>query len=293
MTDTAKLFIDCRCELGEGPFWHPLLDQLFWFDIVNQTLYSAEADGRIVSRWIFDEPVSAAAVIDKDHLLVASASALLKFNLRTNEKSVVVPLEADKPGNRCNDGRVNHAGGFWIGTMSRQGDSEPEQGAVYQYRGGELAQLFDKVTITNSICFSPDGRVAYFSDTPTRKIMKRPIDPASGLPAGDWRLFADLEGQRGHPDGSVVDADGYLWNARWGGNCVVRHAPDGSVDRIVEVPTARVSCPAFGGDDLKTLYLTTARENMTPEELEKDPLAGSIFSIRVDTPGLPDPLLKF
>lgn len=292
MTDTAKLFIDCRCELGEGPFWHPLLDQLFWFDILNQTLYSADKGGTITNRWIFDEPVTAAAVIDHDHLAVASASALLKFNLRTNEKSIIVPLEADKPGNRSNDSRVNHAGGFWIGTMSRKGDAEPEQGAVYQYRGGELVQLFDKVTITNSICFSPDGRLAYFTDTPTRKILKRPIDPASGLPAGDWRLFADLEGQRGYPDGSVVDADGYLWNARWGGNCVVRHAPDGSVDRIVEVPTANVSCPAFGGDDLKTLYLTTAREHMTPEELDKDPLAGSIFSIRVDTPGLPDPLLK-
>jgi sugar lactone lactonase YvrE len=292
MNDKAELFIDCRCELGEGPFWHPLLGQLFWFDILNQTLYSASASGVIANRWIFDDPVTATAVIDTEHLAIASAGGLLHFNLVTDEKSVLIPIETDKPGNRTNDGRVNPAGGFWIGTMSRKGDSEPESGAVYQYRAGKMEQLFDQVTIPNSICFSPDGTLAYFTDTPTRKILKCPMDPATGKPAGEWSLFADLEGQRGYPDGSVVDSAGYLWNARWGGNCVVRHAPDGSVDRIVDVPTANVSCPALGGADMKTLYVTTAREHMTPEQLERDPMAGSIFSIRVDTPGLPEPLLK-
>src|SRR5262249_49469933 len=150
---------------------------------------------------------------------------------------------------------INPAGGFWIGTMSRKGDHEPNSGAVYQYRGGTLTTLFAQISIPNAICFSPDGGTAYFADTPTKKMLKRPIDAATGLPTGDWTLFADTEGHRGYPDGAIVDAEGYVWSARWGGNCVVRHAPDGSIDRVVEVPSANVTCPALGGPDLKTLYI--------------------------------------
>jgi sugar lactone lactonase YvrE len=294
VSDQAELFIDCRCELGEGPFWHPLRKQLFWFDIPNQTLYSADKSGAMLDRWIFDDRAAAAAVINENELAVAVAGSLVRLNLDTNERSQIVPIEAEKPGNRTNDSRVNPAGGFWIGTMSRKGDDEPEVGSVYQYRNGAITTLFDQITIPNSICFSPDGKTAYFTDTPTRRILKRAIDPSTGLPSGDWETFSDLEatGQVGFPDGSIVDAEGYLWNARWGGHSVVRHRPDGTVDRIIEVPTGRITCPALGGDDLKTLYITSAREGMTPEEIEAEPLAGSIFSIRVDTPGLPDPLLK-
>lgn len=291
MSDTARLLIDSRCELGEGPFWHPLLSELFWFDILNHTLYSASAEGKITNRWTFDEPVTAAAVIDRDHLAVASASALVRLNLVTNARSEITPLEADIEGNRSNDSRMHPAGGFWIGTMSRRGDDEPEAGAVYHYRAGVLTQLFDKVTIPNATCFSPDGKIAYFTDTPTKKILKRALDPATGLPAGDWELFADVDGHRGWPDGAVTDAEGFLWSARWGGNCVVRHAPDGSIDRVVEVASAHVSCPALGGKDLKTLYLTTARQGLDEAQLAADPHAGGIYAIDVDVPGRPDPLI--
>lgn len=291
MSDIARLFIDSRCELGEGPFWHPLVGELFWFDILNHTLYSASAHGKISNRWTFDEPVTAAAVIDRDHLAVVSASALVRLNLATNERSVITPLEADLPGNRSNDSRINAAGGFWIGTMGLRGDDDAEAGSVYQYRAGVLTKLFDKVTIPNAICFSPDGGTAYFTDTPTQKILKRTIDKASGLPTGDWELFADVTDQRGYPDGAITDAEGYLWSARWGGNCVVRHAPDGSVERIVEVPSANVSCPALGGPDLKTLYVTTAHQGLSEEQLAEDPQAGGIYALDVDVPGRPDPLI--
>jgi sugar lactone lactonase YvrE len=186
---------------------------------------------------------------------------------------------------------VNPAGGFWIGTMSRRGGQDVGAGTVYQYRSGMLETVLPNITIPNSTCFSPDGRTAYFADTTTTIIRKCPIDPETGLPAGEWTEFARTDGL-GSPDGAVVDSEGYLWSARWGGSAVVRHAPDGSVDRIVELPVSRVTCPCLGGDDLRTLYITTAREHMTPEELEKEPLSGSIFSIRVDVPGQPETLLK-
>ncbi|RUT32742.1 SMP-30/gluconolactonase/LRE family protein [Arsenicitalea aurantiaca] len=291
MNQKAELFVDSRCELGEGPFWHTGLNRLFWFDILNQTLLSADASGRVIDRFTFRQPVTAAAVIDDDHLAIASAGALLRFTVSTDTYSEIVPIEADNPGNRTNDSRVHPSGGFWIGTMSRRGDEEPHAGAVYLYRDGALETLFDRITIPNSICFSPDGSIAYFADTPSGMIRQCAVDPASGRITGEWRDFASTKGHRGMPDGAVVDAEGYLWSARWGGSCVVRHAPDGSVDRVIEVPTSHVTCPAFGGEDMKTLYITTAREHMEPEQLAEEPHAGSVFQIRVDVPGTPEPRL--
>jgi sugar lactone lactonase YvrE len=287
MTDTAKLFIDARCRLAEGPFWHPLRQELFWFDIQNRLMFHANAAGDVLGRFEFDRKVSAAAVIDRDTLLVAGAHALIRFDMSTGGRQVVAEFEADQPGNRSNDSRVNPAGGFWVGTMP---DGEPgPTGAVYQYRAGRLERLFGNIRVTNSICFSPDGGTAYFSDTPTRKILKCPLDRETGRPSGEWTLFADVAGHRGAPDGSVVDAEGFLWSARWGGSCVVRPRPDGSIDRIVEVPTPKVTCPAFGGPGLRTLYIATARDDAaTGEGPER---GGGIFAIDLDVAGQPEPLL--
>jgi sugar lactone lactonase YvrE len=288
MTDTAELFIDSRCELGEGPMWHPGLQQLFWFDILNKTLFAATPDGHIRDRFIFKDYASAAGVLDNDTIVVASSYGMLRLELETDEITVLAPIEPDKPGNRTNDGRVHPSGTFWIGTMSRAGGPRG-QGSVYLYREGKTEKLFGDITVPNSTCFSPDGRTGYFVDGPTRIIKKVALDPETGKPIGEWEPFVDANGHRGGPDGSVIDAEGYMWNARWGGSCVVRHAPDGSVDRIVEVPALQTSCPCFGGKDLRTLYITTAREHMTPAQLEQYPLSGSVFAIEVDVPGQPEP----
>ncbi|MDB5561938.1 MAG: 1,4-lactonase [Hyphomicrobiales bacterium] len=289
MNLSADLFIDSKCTLAEGPMWHPEREELFWFDIHERTLFRANVAGEILQKYLFEGKASAAAVIDRDTVLVASVGALLRLNLVSGRTDYVLPLEVDKPGNRPNDSRVNPAGGFWIGTMADKEDGP--KGSVYQYRAGKLERLFGEITVTNSICFSPDGATAYFSDTPTKKILKRPIDPATGMPTGDWSVFVDVEGHRGSPDGSVVDTEGFLWSARWGGGCVVRHAPDGSIDRVIELPTAKVTCPAFGGPELKTLYITTAcNDDITTDGPER---GGGIFSIKLDIAGQREPTLKF
>ena len=289
MNRQAELFADSRCELGEGPFWHPLLGRLFWFDILNCTLLSANDLGHIVDRITFKDFVSAAAVIDKDTLAVAQAGALLRYDFRTDTSTTIIDIEADVPGNRPNDSRVDRSGGFWIGTMGRK--AEPGVGSVYQFRAGVLCKVMSGIRIPNSICFSPDGRTAYFTDSGAM-IKRCSVDPATGLPIGEWTDFYTMSGLGG-ADGSVVDAEGYVWNARWGGGAVIRISPDGKLDQVIEVPNVtRVSCPAFGGKDMKTLYLTTAREHMTPEELEREPTAGSVFAIDVDVPGPAEPFLK-
>ncbi len=141
MNTKAELFVDSRCELGEGPFWHPLLKRLFWFDILNQTMLSANADGHIVDRITFKDTVSAAAVIDEDTLAVAQSGTLLRYDMRTDTSAPIVEIEADIPGNRTNDSRVDRAGGFWIGTMGRR--AEAKVGGVYHYRNGALNKIID------------------------------------------------------------------------------------------------------------------------------------------------------
>jgi sugar lactone lactonase YvrE len=291
MNNTAELFIDSRCELGEGPFWHPLQERLFWFDILNKTLFSATGGGIMVDRFTFDATVTAAAVIDSDNLAVASAAGLFRLQLSTDTREIIIPLEPDSTTTRTNDGRVNPAGGFWIGTMGLSEPGKIAAGSLYQVRGGEVTKLLSDVFIPNSTCFSPDGRTAYFADTIAGTIRKVAIDPETGLPAGQWSEFVGT-GHPGGPDGSVVDAEGFVWNARWGGSSVIRFAPDGRVDRVVKLPVSRVTCPAFGGKDLKTMYITSAREGMSAAELAAEPLAGSVFAIELDVPGLPENLFR-
>lgn len=289
MSQTARLLIDSKCALGEGPFWHPLRQQLFFFDINDKKLFAAEADGAVANIWSFDEIVAAAAVIDSDTLALATETGLKRYNLITGELSLIVPIEADNGLTRTNDSRVHPSGAFWIGTLLKQEDGSG--GALYHYRAGVLTKLRGDATVPNATCFSPDGRTAYWTDTPTKKILKCATDPATGLPTSDWSLFADVSDGRGFPDGAVIDSHGYLWNAKWGGNCVVRHAPDGSIDRIIEVPVSQVSCPAFGGPGLKTLFLTTAAKNLTPEQLAAEKIAGGVFAIDLDIAGLPEAMI--
>lgn len=286
MTMTAEMFVDCRCELGEGPFWHPLQDRLFWFDIVNNTMLSANSSGHIVDRITFKDTVAAAAVIDQTTMAVAQSGALLRYDLDTDTSEVIIEVEADRPHNRTNDSRVHPSGAFWIGTMARQGG---DTGALYHYRTGKLTRLMDGIGIPNATCFSPDGRIGYFVHNGT-DIMKCALDPETGMPVGDWEPFVS-GGAEGHADGAVIDAEGCMWNARWGAGQVVRFTPDGKLDRVITVPTSRTTCPAFGGKDMKTLYITTARQGMTPDELDKDPIAGSTFAIELDVAGVPEPKL--
>ena len=290
MTETARLFIDSKCELGEGAFWHAAREQLFWFDINEQSLFAANAQGEIEDSWLFNETVAAAAIIDKDRLALASENGLIEFDLSVGGMNRLLDIEREITTNRTNDSRVHPSGAFWIGTMVKA--EGPKDGSVYHYRGGELTRIIENVAIPNATCFSPDGRIAYFTDTPTKKILKCATDPETGLPAGEWELFADVSEGRGYPDGAVVDSEGFLWNAKWGGSCVVRHAPDGSIDRVIEVPVSQVTCPAFGGKDLKTLYITTAAKTLTPEQLAAEKVAGGVFAIDLDVAGQPEPAIK-
>lgn len=275
---TPTVFDPTPCELGEGPMWNPEARAFFWFDIIGKTLHRSKDGAR--TSWVFDDYVSAAGWVDATTLLVATSRALVRFDTENGDKQHVVGLEADTADTRSNDGRADPQGGFWIGTMGL--DAQKDAGGIYRFWKGELRCLYAAVTIPNSICFAPDGRTAYFTDTAEGQIMAQDLDPATGWPVGDVRLFVDPRADGLNPDGSVVDRDGCLWNAQWGASRVARYAPDGHVDRVIDLPTAHVTCPAFGGDGLNQMLITTARQGLDAAALDAQPLAGQSF---ICTPG--------
>ena len=149
--------------------------------------------------------------------------------------------------------------------------------------------MLDGIRIPNSLCWSPDNQTLYFSDTRARVIWGFDFNLASGG-LSNRRLFVDLQGQLGRPDGATVDTEGYLWSAEYGGGRVVRYTPDGTVDKVVNLPVANVTCPTFGGTDYKTLFITTASQRLAESELAEQPLAGGLFACEVTVAGLPEPI---
>ncbi|MCP1201055.1 SMP-30/gluconolactonase/LRE family protein [Notoacmeibacter sp. MSK16QG-6] len=283
----VEVFDDRTCLLGEGPLWHPEREQLFWFDIEGKKLLSRFGDQPL--EWQFDECFSTAGWIDRETLLLASETGLWRFDIVTGTKERLVDLEGDIPANRSNDGRADPHGGFWIGTMGKR--AEAAAGAIYRILDGELTRLSQGLSIPNSICFSPDGRRAYFADTPTGKIMALTLD-RKGWPKGEPEIFVDLSREGLKPDGSVVDSDGAIWNAQWGASRIARYLPDGTPDRAIELPVVNPSCPAFGGAAFGTLFVTTAHATREADRQPGEVQDGETLSVATGIRGCAEPRVK-
>lgn len=281
---TSEVFEPHRCQLGEGPLWHPERNCLFWFDILGMRLHwHADGELRTVQ---FDEHVSAAGWVDAARLLVASESRLFLFDTNTEAQTDVAPLEADNPDNRSNDGRADPHGGFWIGTMAK--DHAPRAGAIYRYYKGEVRQLYPEVTITNGMAFSPDGGIAYFADTAKKTVWKQKLD-GDGWPDGDPEVYLDQTAEGLKPDGAVTDAEGRYWLAEWGAARVACYDASGKRVETVAFDALNTSCPAFGGPDLTDLYCTTAQEDLTDAQKNDGRQHGATFVAKGIAQGKPEP----
>ena len=268
-----SVFDPTVCHLGEGPLWHPERQSLFWFDILNKQMFG---EGKLHQ---FEAHVSAAGWVDHNTLLIASERELFSFHLETGERNHIAPLEADNPVTRSNDGRADPYGGFWIGSMGKQ--TQRGAGAIHRYYRGTVETLFENITVANAICFSPDGQFAHYTDTPTQQVMRVRLD-AEGWPMDGGEVFVDTQAEGFFPDGAVMDAEGCLWVAHWGHGRVARYDPQGVFMGAVTVPGKRTTCPAFGGSDLSTLFVTTATMGMGETAGPQD---GQTFMIETQAKG--------
>ena len=260
--EASSIFDETRCKLGEGPMWHPLRKQFFWFDIDGHRLFMR--DGDALKTWEFGQYVSAAGWIDAETLLVANDKDLTRFSIETGARESVCPLEADNPATRCNDGRADPHGGFWIGTMAL--DHGEGAGAIYRYYRGELRRIYANISIPNAQCFAVDGSFLLWADTPKGIVWKQRLDSAHGWPDGEPEVFLDLPGESYRPDGAVIDADGNFWCAHHRHGKVTCHAPDGTETLSLAAPQTFVTCPAFGGEDMKSMIVTSADRGAADDE---------------------------
>ncbi len=266
------------CRLGEGAFWHPIREQFFWFDIINKKLFTL--DNGLSKSWQFDQHVSASAWIDEVTLLIASETHLFSFDIETNDRVDICELEANKDANRSNDGRADPWGGFWIGTMGKK--AEHEQGAIYRFYNGQLVQLHHGISIPNSICFSPNEPLVYFSDTKQHIIFCQKLSDEDGWPEGDAEILVDLGPDMLNPDGAVVDATGNIWCALWGASQIACISKSGEIIYKLDVPPVQPTCPAFGGDGLLSMFLTSASEGL--DNFAK--ADGQVFEISLGVAGV-------
>lgn len=276
-----------RNQLGEGPVWVTREQALYWVDIPGKGLHIHWPETGKTRSMDLERRMTCIAPLAGGGFVCTYDAGFALLDDDTGFVRWLARPEAEIPTNRFNDGGVDPLGRFYCGTMNE--DDRAPTGALYRLEAdGGATAVADKISVSNSTAWSPDGRTLYFCDTSEALIRAYDYDPDSGA-VGDMRIFATSEGIQGKPDGSAVDSEGYLWNARFRGWGLVRFAPDGSVDRIVELPVSCVTCCAFGGEDMKTLYITSASEPLSAEDKEAQPLAGALISIRVDVPGLVKP----
>lgn len=285
----ADLWYRCENELGEGPLAHPGRGSLIWFDVLKRGVFERPFQGGEAREHVLDVMASAAALVDDRRVLLATEVDLRLFDLDAGTTKTVAPFLEREPGLRSNDGGVHPSGAFWISSMGKQ--AEPEAGAIWWFRDGDLRLLFDRITIPNAISFTPSGDAAYFADSTKRTVWRVPVEPETGLPTGEPVVFRQLRDE-GAPDGAMVDAEGRLWIACWGGSAVYVWNSDGTCYDVCKLPVRQPSCPAFFGPNLDEIAVTTAREHMSADQLAAEPLAGSVFKLRRKVRGVAEPFVR-
>ena len=279
--------------LGEVPLWCSRSRKLWWIDVRRPAIQSYDpATGKHTAvRLAAEMLVGSIALRDAGGLLLATNSGFYTYDPeQTEAPRALMNPELDKPQHRLNDGKCDRRGRFWVGSM-KDGVRVPE-GNLYRFDPDHSCHFqFGGIHVPNSLSWSPDDRTMYFADTHLQLIWAYDYDIDAGA-ISNRRVFKDWTGTPAKPDGSTVDADGCLWNAMVGTGQVVRLTPAGKVDRVIQLPVTNATCPAFGGSQLDTLYITTHSQRLGPAEIAREPLAGGLFAIDASVKGLPEPRFK-
>lgn len=289
----GRTLCDTALLLGEGPTYDAATDTAFWFNIVEKQLHELTlSTGKKVVHAL-PAMCSVLARIDDKRQALASEHGIYIRDRETGAMELVVPIEQDREHMRSNDGRVHPSGALWFGTMAKTDEGRKGAGAIYHVAGKKVTKLYSGISIPNGICFSPDGATAYFVDTMENVIKSVAVDPKTGLPAGQPRVFSDENGCGSYADGAVCDADGNIWSAHWGGHGIHVFDPLGTKIAVHRLPASQTSCPAFIGANADRLLVTSAREGMDAAQLAREPEAGRTFDLGIKVKGRLEPNFKW
>lgn len=281
---TADLVLDAKAKLGEGPFWHGREKRLYWVDIESKILNIFDPGDRTNRAIHLPSRIGTAAPTTGRDLLVALEDGIYRLDPETEALTKIVDPEPDRTDNRFNDGKCSPEGRFWAGTMSL----ERKIGAASLYclhPDGRIEMKASDVTTSNGLAWSAGGTTMYYIDTRKQSVRAFDYDVDTGNIANE-RVVVEVPENMGHPDGMTIDNDGMLWVALFHGGAVSRWNPEtGELIEKHDVPAKNVTACTFGGEDLETLYITTARIATTDAELERYPEAGGVFSLRTGVGG--------
>ncbi len=256
--------IEVADQLGEGVVWDDATAEVWWTDIEGRVIHRLDWQSRALATYPTPFRLASFGLIEgRRELIAAFDGGLAVFDPVAGTVEALRRPEGLREGQRLNDGRVDRAGRFWIGSMA-ESDDDPSDARLYRLDGRRVETELRGLGIANGLCWSPDGTICYVADSREQTIWRFAFDVQTGA-LSDRRVFARSEGVA-CPDGAAVDAEGYVWSAQWDGGAVIRYAPDGRVERVLEVPVSRPSCVAFGGPDLDRLFVTSARQGLAAPE---------------------------
>ena len=268
--------------LGEGPLYNQKQNALYWTDIKGMRLFKYDLVTQVVKNYHFTKPIGSFAFTCNDEIITTTTCGFEYANLNENRLTPIVNPEVDLPDNRFNDGKCDAKGRYFAGTMDN--NEEEITGSLYCFDGNAVKKLEENLFISNGLGWSPDSKRFYLTDSPKRVIYVYDYDLKSGN-ISNRELFAKIDEKDGFPDGLCVDSEGYIWSAHWNGWKITRYAPNGSIDSIYDIPVPKVTSCNFGGENLDTLFITTAAFELSEEELKKAPLSGYTFTLKTKVKG--------
>lgn len=291
MTAVVELACPVPASLGESPLWSVAEQSLYYVDIAERQVLRLDPRSGALKTWQLDSEPGCIAWLEGGGLLVAQRNGLWRLDPLTGVHTCIAAAPYDASKQRFNDGKPDGQGRFWVGTID---DARAPDAALYCHADGQTRRMAGAIVTSNGLAWSPDQRRMYWSDTKAHEVYALDFDAATGC-IGKRKVFASFapraDGQTladygGRPDGAAVDVDGCYWVAMYEGQRLLRLSPEGELLQTLNLPVRCPTMPTFGGPELRTLYITTARQNRPPAELASQPWAGCVLKVQVETPGL-------
>jgi sugar lactone lactonase YvrE len=287
--DGPRVVVPARNLVGESPVWSVVEQALYWVDVEGKLVQRLHPATGSLQKWQMPEATGSIGLRACGGLVAAILTGFVLVDTRDGSIATIADPESDRPDTRFNDGKVDRYGRFWAGTRNFR-DHNRADGALYRLDPDHsFHRLIEGIRCPNGIAWSPDDRTMYLCDTWARQIFVFDFDPDEGVPH-DRRLFAELTEEQGYPDGLTVDSEGFVWNAHYDGWRVTRYTPDGRVDRVNRLPVQHVTSVMFGGEDLRTLFVTSASMRLSEAQRAAQVDAGHVFALQASVTGIAEPM---